>query len=113
MCSRSWNKYQQQRKRPGAIRAFFLFVSIKTRLLAGILENVLSKVVFDACIVVQCFVISRFQQLLATLPELLADILLHAWVGDLALSSLLLRDQLDDLISGRDFAGPHDRQHAA
>src|SRR3954466_13591952 len=84
-------------KGPDKVRAF-LFVK-RDRLLAGVLQNVFCKVVFDAGIVVQSLIICGLQQLLTALAKLLADVLLHAGIIDLALPGLFFADQLDDLVA--------------
>src|SRR3954471_9047499 len=69
--------FRDPRKKKARIAPGLSFSAI--RLLAGVSQDIFGKIVFDARIVVQGLVISSFQKLLATLPQLLADVLLHAW----------------------------------
>src|SRR4051794_35794643 len=103
-CWRSWNSsYETKQKARSDSGPSGL---VQRRLLAGVLEDVLGEVIFDTGVVVQSLVICGFEQLLAALTKLFANVLLHAWVGDFALASLLLRNELDDLVPGSDLPRP-------
>src|ERR1017187_1426025 len=74
----------------------------KTAALLGVaLEDPFGEEVFHLGLVAQHLVVSALQQLLAAVAQLLADVLLHLRVAEIALAGRLARQQLEDGVGNR------------
>src|SRR5207249_4375788 len=64
--------------------------------LTGLVNDALGKIIRHLGLVTGDVIVSRLQQLVLAIQQLLADGLLHARIGQLALAARLLREHLQD-----------------